>query len=226
MKHSARTIQVKRCRDHRVIANILRRDYFDDPIPRLSDPVIQTFARQWVACRKEMYLLTADVGGNYAGFVLAHTLGSRMWRSFAREHPVHFPALGWAALRMKLDQKVKRPSSHQTNGSQRALQTQLHDLEISSIARPFSWAPEGSGAGIIPLVFVHSDYRGHGLAVHLLEEVSREMFRDGASAIEAHIDLHNISSVRAFRKSGFQVYLTTTKDFLARKLNPLKQSAE
>ncbi|HEY3102081.1 MAG TPA: GNAT family N-acetyltransferase [Pyrinomonadaceae bacterium] len=118
---------------------------------------------------------------------------------------------------MKLDEKVKRPFGHQTKILKNGLEAQIRDLEISTVAQPFSWAPAGSGAGIIPLVFVRSDYRGAGLAVQLLEEVSREMFRDGASVVEAHIDLHNLSSVRAFCKAGFQVYLTTTEDFLAQK---------
>jgi len=219
MEHTARTIQVKRCRDHSVIANILRRDYFDDPIPRLSDKVIQTFARQWVASRREIYLLTAEVNGAYAGFVFGHTLGPRFWRLFARKHPNHFPELMWTALQMRFGGKAERGSTPPRNGSNPAdLESQLTALQVPTL--PQAWAPPGVGNGFIPLLFVSSDYRGHGVAPLLLDQLSEAMFRDGAKCVEAHVDLPNLSSARAFLKAGFEVYRMATDDLWARKLTP------
>jgi RimJ/RimL family protein N-acetyltransferase len=222
MQNRLNAIQVQRCRDHDVITGILRRDYFDDPIPRLSDNVIQTFARQWIATRREMYLLRAEVDGSYAGFVFGHTLGPRFWRLFARKHPNHFPELVWTALKMRFGGKAEPGSALRLNGSNSAdLESRITGLKIPTL--PQAWAPADSGTGFIPLLFVNSDYRGHGVAALLLNQLSEAMFRDGAKCVEAHVDLHNSSSVRAFQKAGFEVYRMATDDFWARKINPVKQ---
>jgi ribosomal protein S18 acetylase RimI-like enzyme len=99
-------------------------------------------------------------------------------------------------------------------------ESEIEALEISNMPQPFEWAPEGSGAGLIPLLFVDPGHRGKGVAHHLLNRLSKEMFQDGAKVVEAHIDLHNFSSVRAFRKAGFEVYRMATNDFWARKVKP------
>ena len=100
------------------------------------------------------------------------------------------------------------------------MELRVEALGIPALPRPFAWAPAGSGTGLIPLVFVHPERRGHGVAPRLLEGISEEMFRDGAGAVEAHIDLHNLSSARAFLKAGFEVYRMTTGDLWARKSPP------
>lgn len=218
-------VDVRRCRDHSVIANILRRDYFDDPIPRLSDKVIQTLARQWIATRSEVYLVTAEVNGSYAGFVFGHTLGPRFWRLFARKHPTHFPELVWTALQMKFGKKAGRGSKPPLNGSKPVdLESQVTALAVPTL--PQAWAPAGIGNGFIPLLFVNPDHRGCGVAPRLLDELSEEMFRDGVKHVEAHIDLLNISSARAFLKAGFEVYRMATNDFWARKTNPTGQDSQ
>jgi GNAT superfamily N-acetyltransferase len=214
-------VEVQRCLDHEVIISILRRDYFDDPIPRLSHKLIQTLARRWIASRSQVYLLTAHVDGAYAGFVFGHTLGPRFWRLFASKHPTHLPELLRTALKMRFESKGKRGSVNPLNGSKPAeLASQIAALEISTLPQGFAWAPAGSSTGIIPLIFVHQHYRGRGVAGHLLDQISREMFRDGAKCVEAHIDLNNISSARTFLKAGFEVYRMTTDDFWARRIKP------
>ena len=90
----------------------------------------------------------------------------------------------------------------QANGSNRNdLESEIAALKIPVRAQPFAWAAEGSGAGIIPLLFVQSDHRGKGVALHLLDGICREMFRDGANCVEAHVDLNNLSSAPAFLKA-------------------------
>jgi GNAT superfamily N-acetyltransferase len=212
------SVSVLRCRDPELIADILRRDYFDDPFPHLSDRVIRTFARAWVAGRPEVYLLTAEAGGAYAGFVFGHTLGPRFWRLVAARDARLRPGLMWAALKMKAAAKLKPRAPRATTDAAVGddLESRLESLGIPTLPRPFEWSPAG-GVGLIPLVFVHPERRGHGVAPRLLEGISEEMFRDGARSVEAHIDLHNLSSARAFLKAGFGVYRMATGDLWARK---------
>ena len=99
------------------------------------------------------------------------------------------------------------------------LEAQITALEIPSLSRPFTFAAAESATGNIPLVFVHPDHRGKGIAPSLLRRISEEMFHDGIKCVEAHIDLTNLSSVRAFLRAGFEVYRMTTNDFWARKGN-------
>lgn len=208
-----------------MIANILRRDYFDDPIPRLSDKVIQTLASQWIATRRDMYLISAEVDGAYAGFVFGHTLGPQFWRLFARKHPIHLPELVWTALQMRFGGNAGSGSKPSLNGSKPVdLESQITALKIPTL--PQAWAPAGIGNGFIPLLFVNSDHRGYGVAPRLLDQLSEEMFREGAKCVEAHVDLPNLSSVRAFQKAGFEVYRMATNDFWARKKNPTEQDSQ
>jgi len=212
-------VNICRCLDHELIASILRRDYFDDPIPYLSEVVIQTLARKWIAKRSQVYLLTAEADDAYAGFVFGHTLGPRFWRLFASSHPNLFPALAWARLKMRFAQKIQLSAAQlPPNKERNDLEAQIAALKISTLNQPFAWAAEGSGTGIIPLVFVHPDQRGKGVAPHLLNQIAEEMFRGGAKSVEAHIDLNNLPSVRAFLKAGFEVYRMGTNDFWARKV--------
>ena len=213
-------VSIRRCRDPEQIASILRRDYFDDPVPHLSHRVIATFARDWIAQKSEVYLLTAESDGTYAGFVFGHTLGPRFWRLFAKDHPEFLPSLASVALKMKFANKFKRgfaqlPASPKSDD----LESQIKALAIPSLSRPFTFAAAGSATGNIPLVFVHPDHRGKGIAPILLTRISEEMFHDGARCVEAHIDLTNLPSVRAFLRAGFEVYRMTTNDFWARKGN-------
>ena len=214
-----RPVDIRRCRDPELIADILRRDYFDDPFPHLSDRMIRTFARQWVATRPDVYLLTAEADGAYAGFVFGHTLGPRFWRLVAGSDARLRPGLMWAALKMKAAAKFKRPAARSPTGGAAGddLESRIAALGIPALSRPFEWASAGGGAGLIPLVFVHPGRRGYGVAPRLLERISEEMFGDGAPSVEAHIDLHNLSSARAFLKAGFEVYRMATGDLWARK---------
>ena len=212
-------VNTYRCLDHELIVSILRRDYFDDPMPYLSEGVIQTLAREWIANRSQVYLLAAEADGEYAGFVFGHTLGPKFWRLFASSHPWVFPALALARLKMRLAPKIKlRPVQSQPNKERNDLEAQIAALEISTLSQPFAWAPEGSRTGILPLVFVHPEHRGKGVAPHLLKQIVEAMLRDGAKSVEAHINIDNLASVRAFLKAGFEVYRMATNDFWARKV--------
>jgi ribosomal protein S18 acetylase RimI-like enzyme len=210
-----RTVEVRRCRDPERIASILRRDYFDDPIPLFGDGVLRTFARDWVARRSDVYMHMAEASGAYAGFVFGHTLGPHFWRLFAREHPRHFPSLLGVAAKMRFG---GTDAGHAASSiSPDKIEAEIGALGIERLQRPFEWPPAGSGSGIIPLLFVSSDFRGRGVAPRLLSSLAAEMFADGAPTVEAHVDLSNLSSARAFMKAGFDVYRMSTEDFWACK---------
>jgi predicted GNAT family acetyltransferase len=211
-------ITVQRCLDARAAAKIIRQDYYDEPMPYLTNGIIQTLARDWITGKKEVYLLTVEVDGNYAGFVFGHRLGPRFWRLVAQRHTRHLPALLWARVRLKLGNRMARHPSPVIEQKVEDVDAQVAALSIPALERPFSWsAANDYRTGIIPLVFVHPDYRGHGLAQSLLKELVNRMFADGAESVEAHIDAQNLSSVRAFLKSGWEVYRMSSKDFWARK---------
>jgi ribosomal protein S18 acetylase RimI-like enzyme len=97
------------------------------------------------------------------------------------------------------------------------IEAQLAALDVTSLPRPFEWPAAGSGGGIIPLLYVSPDARGAGVAPRLLAGLNEEMFAAGASSVEAHIDVENLPSARAFRKAGFELFLMSTGDLWARK---------
>ncbi|HVF55986.1 MAG TPA: GNAT family N-acetyltransferase [Pyrinomonadaceae bacterium] len=214
-----RSISVERCRDPELIEQVLRRDYFDDPIRYLPENTIRTLARSWFARRSEIYFITAEVDGAYAGFVFAHTMGPALWRLFARRHPLHIPALLRAKAKMR---KPSTPESRPAHVPSDAAQVEKIEAEIAALnlpvlPRPFAWAPADGRSGRIALLFTHSGFRGLGLAQHMLEGAARHMAASGVTCVEAHIDEYNISSVRAFMKAGWEVSRMSARDFWARK---------
>ena len=210
---------VSRCRDAGLIELIFERDYFDDPIRSFPAPLRRAFAGSWCAKREEVYLVVGDVGGERAGFVLAHTLGDRLFKGFARAHPRHLPALAWAALRMKLSRAEPYPEAEGPSdpAGRAAVDEQVAALGIRQTGRPFAWSPADGRTGRISLLYVDASYRGHGLARRMLDRVAGEMRAGGAHSVEAHINPYNLPSVRAFLKSGYEVSRTAGGDFFARK---------
>ena len=213
---STRRVTVRRCREADFIARILQRDYFDEPICHFPRSTIRALASSWFATKRGIYFLIAEVDGSYAGFVFGHTLGSNLWRLFAREHPQHFPAFFWAWARMRMPGgllRINRNVSPQTV----PLVEVAEERNGSSSTRSFAWSPANMRTGRIGLVYVNPDYRGYGVATLLLDDLVQQMATDGVARVEAHIDSLNTSSVRAFRKSGWQVTRMAAGDFLAEK---------
>jgi GNAT superfamily N-acetyltransferase len=210
-------VSARRCREPELIERVLREDYFDEPVRSMRAAARRAFARSWCAAREEVYFVIAEVSGEYAGFVLAHTLGDQLFKGFARAHPRHLPALAWAKLR-----PARGPRSEAAGPADEAgrakVDAEVLALGIGRAGRTFAWAPADGRSGRVSLLFVGNRFRGHGLAPLMLERLSEEMRASGARLVEAHVDPYNLPSVRAFMKSGYEIERMADKDFLARKV--------
>lgn len=210
-------VTVSRCRDGEKIAWILARDYFDEPVRSFPPSLKRAFARRWCARADGLYFMTAEVAGEYAGFVFAHAMGDALFKRFARAHPTYLPPLAWTLLKMRTTgllgrrraagQEAPRPAGPDEGA--------LAVLALPSLPGPFAWSPADGRTGRIGLVFVSPDYRGRGLAARLLGAVAHEMADDRIESVEAHIDLTNLASVRTFLKAGWSVSRASGGDFLA-----------
>ena len=210
-------VVVSRCRDGEKIAGILARDYFDEPVRSFPAFLKRAFALRWCARADELYFMTAEVEGEYAGFVLAHTMGDALFKRFARAHPAYLPPLAWTLLRMRTGGLLPRRRSADADSQRPAAPDEAFaSLSLPDIPGPFAWSPADGTTGRISLVFVSPRHRGHSLAARLLEAVVREMAADRVETVEAHIDATNLSSVRTFLKAGWSVGRASGGDFLAR----------
>lgn len=210
-------VSARRCREPELIERILREDYFDEPVRSFPAAARRAFARAWCATRAEIHFVVSEVGGEYAGFVLGHTLGDRLVKDFARAYPRHLPALVWTKLRPSRRDARSEAAGPADEGGRAKVEAEVEALGIRRVGRPFAWAPADGRAGRISLLLVGKNFRGHGLAPLMLERLDVEMRAAGVRLVEAHIDPYNLPSVRAFMKSGYEITRMADKDFLARK---------
>jgi GNAT superfamily N-acetyltransferase len=203
-------IHVCRCTDTELIAQILKRDYADEPVRSFPRTVVATLARTWCSHKVEVCVLVVEVAGVYAGFLFGHCLGPRIWRRFAQEHPLLLPALARVWIGQRFKHILRRRSRPSGEGNPPA---PVEGLPESG--RPFSWGSVEAKSGIVEFLYVRPEYRGRGLAEQLLSQFFREMSQIGVGFTEAHIAPHNRASVRAFQKAGWQVHQTTSGDLWA-----------
>ena len=200
----AGTVIVSRCSDVNRASHILERDFQNAPVCFLSRGALQSLARTWTGHVADIALLNAEVGGEYAGFVLAQARGKRFWQSVVREHPACLGsfAVAWARTRLR-----HQAGPHLAAGA---------PVDVPVLDRPFEWS-SASGVSMVEYLFVHSAFRGRRVAPALLLEAERQMRAAGATKIEAHIDGQNFASVRAFLTAGWDVFRMTTDDFYTSK---------
>lgn len=212
-------VVVRRSRDPEVIARILDKEYFDEPIRSFPAGLKRAFAAEWCAARDDVYFVTAEVEGRPAGFVFGHAMGDGLVKLFGRRNPRHLPALVWTFLRLKFAPGGKGPTSEAASvpADTAKVEAEFAALGIPHLALPFAWSQDARDARIA-LLSVRPDYRGYGLARRLLDVAAEEMAAGGVNAVEAHIDPYNLSSVRAFLKSGYELRRMADKDFFARRL--------
>lgn len=187
-------------------ALILGRDYYDAPVCHFPAALRRALAASWSMNRPDVAFLVAMVGGQYAGFVLAQTLGRAFWRTMALEHPRHAVAFGRAWLKTR-----RRPGS----GRSTRAETSRPKPDVPHLGRPFAWSPVSARAGALEMVFVASGFRKMGVGRQLIDAAAAAVSRGGARSIEAHIDGDNTASVLSFLAAGWQVYLTASNDYLA-----------
>lgn len=207
---------MRRCQDPVLIEKILHDDYFDAPIPYFSGALIRR-ARDLLASSPDVYFVTAEVRGEYAGFVFGHTLGQSMWRNFARAHLARHPfAIAWLVFRLKVLRPLQQKLGHWLRWKGPAAEdvaANVQALRVPRLDRPFAWSAGRPNTGQVDLLFVRDSFWGLGLAPQLLGHTAAEMARQGVTLIEAHVDPWNYASLRAFLKAGWEVYQTTGGDF-------------
>jgi GNAT superfamily N-acetyltransferase len=207
----------------------LRRDYFDRPVCYFSDGLLRALAR-WIAKSNQVFLVTAEVDGKYAGFIFGHTLHPNLiWRQFARANPWYFHEIFWVWLRMHFFPwvnvhmlKKRRPGGPGNPENMDKLQ----ELNIQTLDRPFAWSPNDPHIGYTELSFVAETYRGLGLSQHLSTRLCQEMSKNGVNLVESHIDSNNYSAVRATLKHGFEIFRMRGGDFYVRKVLGSKRPNE
>lgn len=209
------TTRLALCRDPATMRMILVRDYFDEPVCRFSRGVLRTLADDWASSPADVFLVTADIGGQYAGFAFGHTRSRSIWRRFYREYwSRHLAAFAWIWFRTRAIAAVRRRVARR--GARREypadLAASLRQWGVMRTDKPFAWSAT-PGAGRVDLLFVGESFRGRGLAPLLVKAVTDEMIARGCGLVEAHADAANLASVRAFLKAGWQAVQTASDDF-------------
>jgi GNAT superfamily N-acetyltransferase len=211
---TASAVSVRRCRDANMIERFLCRDYYGPPVSYFS-PKLCRSAAAWLAGLDEAFFLMAEVDGECGGYVFSHTLGSRLWRSFARTHlHLGFPlALALARIRCAwLPLGKPRSATHALPQSD---SDRVRQLDLPRVPYPFAWTPPDFITGYIEMLYVAHAFRGRGIASLLLRGVVDEMQLFGVRRAEAHIDLSNYASVHAFLNAGWTAVITSTDEIYA-----------
>jgi GNAT superfamily N-acetyltransferase len=197
-------------------------DYYDAPIRYFPVPFLRRAVRDLLAPSLDVYFVTGELRGQFAGFVFGHTLGQHLWRRFALNNFARHPlSITWLLIQLRclvpLRQRLAR--WRRTSGPAKDLRPVRAMPTIRMLAHPFQWSPEQRDIGHIDMVFIRDEFRGLGLASQLIGFTTTEMARSGVAVVEAHVDVDNPASLRAFHKAGWEVFQTTGGDFFVRFSN-------
>lgn len=207
----------RRTRDPEEIERILRQDAIDAPTPYFSRRLLRTAVRSLLASSPDVFFVTADVQGRYAGFVFSHALGPGMWRDFARRHVFRHPvALGMLMMRLHVLVPLRRKLAQQRGsplGGRTSERTKGIPVSVPKSDKVFAWSRGKGRVGQVDMLFVRDDYRGLGVAPEMLHCVIREMAGRDVTLAEAHVDPGNYSSLRAFLKAGWTGIEMSDGDF-------------
>jgi len=206
----------RRTRDPEEIERILRQDAIDAPTPYFSPRLLRTAVRDLLAPSPDVFFITAEVQGRYAGFVFSHALGPGMWRDFAIRHVFRHPvALGMLMVRLHLLVPLRRRWARQAGspGNRTSERTKGVPIPVPKSDKLFSWTRGKGRVGQVDMLFVRDDCRGLGVAPEMLHCVIQEMARRDVTLAEAHVDPGNYSSLRAFLKSGWSGIEMADGDF-------------
>jgi hypothetical protein len=211
-------INVSLCKDTERIFEILRRDYFDAPICYFPRPLLRALAR-WIAKSDRLFLVIAEVAGEYAGFLFGHTMGSNsIWRRFAFANAWHLFELLWVWIRIHIFPWVR---FHILRKPKKVLNQEnlakLNNLGLPTLKHPFEWSPDDPKIECVELSFVLPEYRGRELLQYLRICNYQEMSKRGVKLIETHIDSDNYPAVHSFLKLGFEIFKMSKGDFYARR---------
>jgi GNAT superfamily N-acetyltransferase len=207
----------RRTRAPEEIERILRQDAIDAPTPYFSPRLLRTAVRDLLAPSPDVFFITAEVQGRYAGFVFSHALGPGMWRDFARRHVFRHPvALGMLMVRLHLLVPLRRKLARRRGtpvGDRTSERTKGVPVSVPKSDKLFAWTRGTGRVGQVDMLFVRDDCRGLGVAPAMLHCAIREMARRDVTLAEAHVDPGNYSSVRAFLKAGWTGIEMSDGDF-------------
>jgi GNAT superfamily N-acetyltransferase len=209
----------RRCHEAGVIEQALREDYYDVPIRYFPGPFLRRAVRELLAPSPDVYFVTAELQGQYAGFVFGHTLGQNVWRRFARANWARHPlSIVWLLVRLRLLMPFRQRLARRrrTTGAAGRAGPANHGLTFPKLNHPFRWSAERPDIGHIDMVFVRDKFRGLRLASQLIGYTTTEMARQGVTLVEAHVDADNSASRRAFLKAGWEVFQTAGGDYYLR----------
>jgi GNAT superfamily N-acetyltransferase len=212
------SIELKLCKDPVRIVEIFKQDYFDSPICYFPSPLLRALGK-WISDSDQMFLVTAEVNGRYAGFTFGHILGpSSIWKKFARAHLWHFVGLLWVWLRIHLFSWVRSRIFRKRRRIENPENLRnLREMNLPRIDRPFAWSPDNPRIGCAELTIVGEKYRGLGLGPMLVNRLFKEMSDRGAYLVEMHADSDNYAAVRYLLKAGCEVSQMKGGDFYLRK---------
>jgi ribosomal protein S18 acetylase RimI-like enzyme len=197
-----------------MIYRFLREDYFDYPVC-LFTRRLTSAAALWLAASADVYFVVAHVEDRPVGFVFAHTLGYRLWRKFAGQHPALFPHTFWVLAKLRLFRRWSYPHTRFAHARPHDASTEMAELRLPKSGSPFIRQEPDGRTGFVDLVYVANESRGRSLGSRMLEFLVCEMDSRGLRSIVAHIDPQNYASARAFLKAGWTVLETSTRDLLA-----------
>ena len=192
------------------MGEVLAAHYADRPLSQLPSWAVKRYAARWRERSDVYYVEARTEAGDYLGFIFGHTLGERPWRKLFSDPPCLMPIGTLALITNRLRRRLtSRPV--------------LVTAEEETVSREeYSQFDPGllntAGYYKTEYVTVLADQRGKGIATRLhtaLEEVLRTV---GCPMMSSTISSHNMRSVKAHQRSGFDVYRQSPSTFRTIKL--------
>ena len=174
------------------LPSFVRAHYADPPFVGIPRWLIR---RVLAACAKtsSFTLLVARAHGDFAGLMLAQTLGDRPWRMIFRDSPLLLVAgailVTGKRFRSLFRVKARGMASQTPETARRA---ESHGQADAIRVR-------------VEFIYIHPRFRGMRLAGAILQRLERDMVPCGVGVGVAHIASHNVSSRAAFTSAGWSV---------------------
>lgn len=174
------------------LASLVRDHYTDPPFVGMPRWLIR---RVLAACANSPFfmLLILRVQGEFAGLMLAQTVGDRPWRTVFRQSSLLLAVGAILVTGKRLRSLFRRRSDAITSQTP----------ETSMLAECLKEAQ--STRVKVEFIFIDPRFRGMRLAAALLRRLEVEMVQRRVEVGVAHIAAHNVASKAAFASAGWSV---------------------